>query len=83
MTRFTKKPYGTWQFGKIGVLVNFIIPKLKFFKIAQLFIVSFSLVRGFLMEQEKIFSTYSDPRNYIMPATLVLSLNSHKKGLLK
>ena len=37
----------------------------------------------FLREQEKIFSTYSDPRNYIISATLVLSLNSHKKGLLK
>ena len=24
-----KKPFGTWQFGKIGVLVNFIIQKLK------------------------------------------------------
>ena len=25
-----KKPFGTWQFGKIGVLVNFIIQKLLF-----------------------------------------------------
>jgi hypothetical protein len=24
------KPFGTWQFGKIGVLVNVIIQKLKF-----------------------------------------------------
>ena len=24
-----KKPFGTWQFGKIGVLVNFVIQKLK------------------------------------------------------
>ena len=24
-----KKPFGTWQFGKIGVLVNLIIQKLK------------------------------------------------------
>ena len=32
MIRFTvipKKPFGTWQFGKLGVLVNFIIQKLK------------------------------------------------------
>ena len=32
---------------KIGVLVNFSIPKLKFYKIAKLFIVSVSLARGF------------------------------------
>ena len=28
-TVIKKKPFGTWQFGKIGVLVNFIIQKLK------------------------------------------------------
>ena len=26
---YQKRPFGTWQFGKIGVLVNFIIQKLK------------------------------------------------------
>ena len=26
---YIKKPFGTWQFSKIGVLVNFIIQKLK------------------------------------------------------
>ena len=26
---YQKKPYGTWQFGKIGVSVHFIIQKLK------------------------------------------------------
>ena len=26
---YQKKPFGTWQFGKIGFLVNFIIQKLK------------------------------------------------------
>ena len=28
-TVMLKKPFGTWQFGRIGVLVNFIIQKLK------------------------------------------------------
>ena len=29
MIRFTKKPFGTWQYGKIRVLVNFSITKVK------------------------------------------------------
>ena len=45
---FTKKSFGTWQFGKIGILVNFSIPKLKFCKVAQLFIVSVVVFRHIL-----------------------------------
>ena len=41
-----QKTNGTWQFGKIGVLVNFIIQKLKFYKIAQVFF-NFSRERKF------------------------------------
>ena len=37
-----KKPFGTWQFDKSSVLINFIIQDLKFFNTAQLFFVSFS-----------------------------------------
>ena len=37
-----KKPFGTWQFGKIGVLVNFIIQKMK-----SKHLICFSLVTGF------------------------------------
>jgi hypothetical protein len=39
MVVYKKKTYGTWQFGKIGVLVNFITKEWKFCKIAQLFFV--------------------------------------------
>jgi hypothetical protein len=35
---YTKRTFGTWQFGKIGVLVNFIIKEWKFCKIAQFFL---------------------------------------------
>ena len=46
--RFTKKHWVIGNmYGKIGVLVNFSIPQLKFCKIAQLFIVSVSLERWF------------------------------------
>ena len=38
--------YGNWQFGQINILVNFIIQALRSYKIAQIFIVSVSLVRG-------------------------------------
>ena len=44
-----------WQFGKIGVLVNFIIQELKFCKVAQLFCVSVSLVRENLRELIRFF----------------------------
>ena len=37
-----KQLFSTWQFGKIGVLVNFIIQKLKTLSLSQ-----FSLVTGF------------------------------------
>jgi hypothetical protein len=47
--KFTVIPLGTWQFGKIGVLVNSITQKLK----------SKHLI--FLREQDKIFYTYSWP----------------------
>ena len=51
-----KKWLGKEQFGKIGVLVNYIIQKLKFCKLAQLFLcVSVSLVRG---KSEKIERKY-------------------------
>ena len=43
---------------KICVLVIFSIPNLQFFKITWLFIVSASLVRGLLSEQEKMFYTF-------------------------
>ena len=38
-------PFGTWQFGKIGVLVNFITQKLKSKHLGSLS--QFSLVTGF------------------------------------
>ena len=53
--RFTKMPFGTWQFGNICVFAKFSILKLKFCKIAQLLIVSVSLMRDFLREREKYF----------------------------
>ena len=37
-----KKQDGTWQFGKVGALVNIIIEELNSCKIAQLFFVSIS-----------------------------------------
>ena len=54
-----KKPYGTWQFGKIGVLANSIIPKLKS---KHLVCLSFLWRQVFLREWQKIFYTYSGPR---------------------
>ena len=56
MIRFTKQ--AIWY---LAIWVNFSIPKLKFCKIAWLFIVSVSLVRVFFEEWEEIFSTYSGP----------------------
>ena len=53
-----KKPFCTWQFGKIGVLVNFIINKLKSKRLVCL---SFHFWQFFLREREKIFYTYSGP----------------------
>ena len=44
---YTKK-IGTGKFGKIGFLVNFIIQELKLCKVAKLFCLSVSLVRGIL-----------------------------------
>ena len=43
-TKYTK-PFGTWQFGKICVLVNVIIHELNFCKIAQFFCLSVSLLK--------------------------------------
>jgi hypothetical protein len=48
MIKFTilqKKTFCAWQFGKIGVLVNFILQELKFCKIAHL-LLPVSLARG-------------------------------------
>jgi hypothetical protein len=42
-----QKPFGSCQFGKVGVLDNSIIQELKFCTIAQLFCVSFSGERTF------------------------------------
>ena len=53
--RFTKTPFGTWQFGKIGPFAKFNILKLKFYEITQLFIVSVSLVRDFWGNERKYF----------------------------
>ena len=44
-----KKPFGTWQFGKVGFLVNFINQESKFYKIAHLFCLN-------LRERENLFS---------------------------
>ena len=54
-----KKPFGTWQFGKIGVLVNSIIQKLKSKHLSCL---------SFLWWQlwEKIFYTYSGAKYHYL-----------------
>ena len=60
MIKFTvvqKKPFEPWQFGKIGVLVNFIIDKLKFCKIAHVFSAPVSLVRGKFEKIKRKFKT--------------------------
>ena len=57
-----KKPFDTWQFGKIGVLVNFIIQKLKS---KHLVCLSFLWWQVFLREREKIFNTYSGPKSIV------------------
>ena len=59
----TKTPFGTGQFEKIGVLVNFIIQELiGFSQTAQLFCVSVSLVRvkyeGTRQNKKHIFRAY-------------------------
>ena len=55
-----KKPFGDGQFGKIGVLVNFVIQKLK----SKLLVcLSFLWWQFFFREQEKIFYTYSGPHS--------------------
>ena len=54
-----KKPFDTSQFGRIRVLVNFIIQKLKS---KHLVCLSFLWWQFFLREQEKIFYTYSGPK---------------------
>jgi hypothetical protein len=54
-----KKTLGTRKLDKIGVLVSFSIPKLKFYKITQLFIESVSLVRDFFEgTRENIFHIF-------------------------
>ena len=52
-------PFGSLQFGKIGVLVNFIIQKLKSKHLSQ-----FSLVSGFFEGTRKFFYTYSGSRTF-------------------
>ena len=54
-----KSHVATWQFGKIGVLVNFFTQKLKSKHLA---LSIFSGQGFFLREQEEIFSTYSGPK---------------------
>ena len=48
-TVIPKKAFGTWQFGKIGVFVHFIIQELKVYKLLSFciysFFVSVSLVK--------------------------------------
>ena len=58
----TKSHLALWQFGKIGVLVHFVIQKLKS---KHLVCLSFLWWQGFLREREKIFSTYSGPEQYL------------------
>ena len=41
-----KKPFGTWQYFKIGVLINFTIKELKYCKIALFFVYVSSLMRS-------------------------------------
>ena len=53
---FGPNNFGTWQFGKIGVLVNFIIQKLKS---KHLVCLSSLWLHDFLRVREKIFYTYS------------------------
>ena len=71
-----------WQFCKIDVLVNFILQKLKFWKIAQLFL-SVSLLRGNLRELRVFFSglnlhgSVSQLFNYQTPMSYVTSLMPH------
>ena len=58
-----KRPFGTWQFGKIGVLFNFINQELNFWKIAQFFFVLVPLVREkFERSKENIKHKKSGPR---------------------
>ena len=59
LTVIPKKPFGTWQFGNIGVWVNFIIQKLKS---KHLVCLSFLWWQVFLREREKTFYTYSRPK---------------------
>ena len=62
MIKYTVIPKkAIWQFGKIGVLVNFIIQKLKS---KHLVCLSFLWWQVFLREREKIFYTYSGPNSY-------------------
>ena len=65
-TIIQKQTFGTWKFDKIGVLVNFIIEKLK---IIHLLCLSFLWWQVFLREREKIFYTYSGPRWYFHNST--------------
>ena len=55
---YQKKPFGTWQFSKICILVNFLTQKLKS---KHLVCLSFLWWKGFLGEGEKIFCTYFGP----------------------
>ena len=55
---YKNQPFGSWQFGKIGVLVNFIIQKLKS---KHQVCLSFFWCQVLLREREKIFYTFSGP----------------------
>ena len=64
MIKFTVvQKFCTWHFGQNGVLVNCIVQKMRFCKIAQLFLVSVSLVRGksgrkFKTEQSSLIQSF-------------------------
>ena len=60
-TVIPKKSFDTCQFGKIGVLVNFIIQN---WKVNNEYVSVFS-GNSFLREREKIFSTYSGPKSIL------------------
>jgi len=65
----------------VGVLINFSIPKLKFFKIAQLFIVTVFLVVGFLREISlHIFRALENSGALKLHSCFEISLHSCFKG---
>ena len=69
---YPKKPFGTWQFGKIGVWVNFIIQKLRF-SLSQ-----FSLAGGFFERtRENILQIF----RALVYLKMIPPKNGHNTGL--